>query len=238
MDAVSAEQAAVAAQYGLDFEADSSQYAKKATNASLDTGDILFTLSARFKFESKGADRIIAGKFDEGSLSGREYALLYRTATDRISLWFVSAFGDQHIVAADAIGSPTVGTWYVATITHNSTTNATSITVNASSADTGSFSFGVRSGSADFRVGAGQNVTWLMDGVVDWVGLWKNRVLSSGDHTLLYNGGDTLDFSSLDPSLLTNLESWWDFAEDATPSTDQQGSNDLAWVGTPVRVEI
>src|SRR5262245_41342588 len=68
-----------------DFERGNAEWFNHASNASLVTGDIDFTIAAWVQLESKGsAETIIVQKY--GSGSNREYELCHDAANDRFML--------------------------------------------------------------------------------------------------------------------------------------------------------
>lgn len=220
--------------------AGSAQFAGVASAAALEAGNIDFTLAARFRIDSDtGASQFIAGKFNGAVGSGEEYGLFYHDFFNRLT-WQVNLDGSTLAQAfANNLGAPALGTWYVATCTHDATNDRIRIWVNAAAVNETAYSNGIKTGGEDFQVGCDStNLTFKLDGAVDWVGVWKGRVLESADHTLLVNSGSTLSFAELDAGLLTSLTAWYDFDTGASPTPDKVGSLNLAWTGTPTPISI
>ncbi len=172
----------------VDLESGSSQYLSRADNASLSTGDIDFTLAAWVNLESKGAKRTIAARDNVDF----EYFFSYTNAFDRFRFEVYSGTGSVTL-NADDFGSPSTGTWYFVVAWHDSVNNLVGISVNAGTADTTSYSDGVRDSGSEFRLG-NNSFSELWDGQLDEFGFWK-RVLSGAERTELYNAGAGRDYA-------------------------------------------
>ena len=181
-----------------DFEATDGEYLSRASNASLQTGDIDFSLGACVKFGSKGATRVVLGKWP--ATGSFEYLLYYDSGADRFS-FAVSSTGSGNpgefaAVAANNLGAPSVGVWYHLVAWHDATANQIGIAVNAGTPNTTAHSGGVRAGTAPLNVGRNDDGdTNFWDGLIGPVRIWK-RVLTSQERTDLYNGGAGLAYSA------------------------------------------
>lgn len=178
-----------------DFELANSEYFSRADNASLSTGDIDFTFSAWLNFESLPVSCGILGKW--GAAGSREYILYYiGGATNRLQ-FYVSNDGTAFTsVTASNHGAITTGTWRNVVCWHDSVNNQIGIAGNAGTANTASHTTGVSDGAQEFVIGrdsGGAPGGIYFDGLIDEVGFWK-RVVTSGERTELYNGGNGLAY--------------------------------------------
>jgi hypothetical protein len=183
------------------FVVANSTFFNRASNSTMQTGDIDFTIALWVNLASKSAQRNIMGRWASGG--NFEYLLYYdlgsNTFTFVINVNGSDFFGN---VGSNNFGSPTVGDWNHVVVWHDSVNNELGISVNANTPNTQGWSFGVFAGSADTRIGE------TMDGSIDEVGFWK-RVLTSQERTDLYNSGAglTYPFSSGGPFPFFSLRS-------------------------------
>lgn len=199
---------------GANFVAANTEYLSHASNASLQTGDIDFTISAWVKLAAKGAYRMIVAK--DLYNTSREYWVNYIPTFDRFAFQVTSDGTDatQIAVYADALGSPSTGTWYFIVVCHDSVNNAIKIQVNNGTINSAGTAAGVYSGAAQFMLGANSDFgtpSNFMDGMIDEVGFWK-RVLTAGEITQLYNGGAGISYEEIaygfSPRSIAGLELW------------------------------
>lgn len=167
------------------FSAASSQYLSTADTTDLsasgaDLGDMTFTAWARLA--DKSAYRYIISKS-----ATTEYYIDYNPSQDR----FRFGWGDNY-VWADALGSPSVDTWYFIVGWYDSVGNTVNIEINglSDSANAGAFD---PSGNGSFLIGWQGTQGYYMDGLIDEVGVWR-RMLTSDERAQLYNDGAGLDF--------------------------------------------
>ncbi len=215
-----------------------SNYLSVADNARLSMGDIDFTLSGWVYMGDKTDNRTVVSKYDSNGVNQREYLIQYNLVNDRFQ-FFVSSDGSSGAsIFADALGSPSINTWYYVVAWHDSVSNTINIQVNNGTVNSSAYSSGVFNGTAAFALGsASQGISSLMNGRIDAVGVWK-RVLNSVDRTTLYNAGSGLEYASLNASPSINIIS---------PSSYQviqrNGSNQASiaitgtYGGTPTSIE-
>jgi hypothetical protein len=178
-----------------DFELSASETLSIASNSSLQTGDIDFTLAAWVQFESQAGDGGVVGKYGYDA-NTREYLVQYRV-TQRYLAFLVSANGTAFSeVQASNFGTLSLATWYFVVAWHDATANTINIQVNNSSPNSTSHSTGVLASSSLFRIGGVGNGSIInyFDGLIDEVGFWK-RVLTSDERTELYNSGAGRDYA-------------------------------------------
>jgi hypothetical protein len=155
-----------------------------ANNASLQMGNIDYTISCWANLHTKTANRFIFSK--RGSTSV-EYEANYKSSTDR----FVANFGTvgNNTVTANNLGSPSLDTWYFISVSHNATLHTLSIQVNNGTADTITESETPATDTGVFYIGeieVAPTIGW--DGAIDEFGIWK-RTLTAAENTTLYKSG-------------------------------------------------
>lgn len=174
------------------FTKASGQFLTIADNTALSTGDIDFTIAGWVNADSLSSTMGIICKWLQAS-SQREYRLDYASSRFR---WLLSSAGTSAdlVLSADNLGAPSTGTWYFIVAWHDSVNNVAGIQVNDGTANTSSYSSGVFNGTAGFDIGTSESAAGIpFDGLVDEVGFWK-RILTSGEKTQLYNGGNGLAY--------------------------------------------
>lgn len=167
----------------------SGQFLSITSNASLQTGDIDFTIACWVYMDSS-KDQAFMGKWKSGS---DEYLLSYRPGTGRFILFYSSNGTATASLSANTFGAPSLSTWYFLVAWHDSVNDQVGISVNGT-ADTASYSSGLTALGEPFRIGRqGDTTAWDVNGRVDEAGFWK-RVLSSGERATLYNSGNGVTY--------------------------------------------
>lgn len=168
-----------------DLEASESDYLYLADNADLSMGDIGMTVCAWVQIES-GTGHPIVSKWQ--TAGNREYVLYATASTFR---WLVSHDGSTNSSAASWSATYTPGVWYFVVAYHDPTANTLGISVNGAAAVTVSHSTGIYNGAS--RLGVGDSVLLFggakLDGKIDEVCIYKNRVLTADEIIWLYNSG-------------------------------------------------
>lgn len=176
------------------FTPGSSQYFSLADNADLSIGGgVDFTIQAWVRIADKSVTRSIVSKWT--GASDYEYVLYYDHTTDKFSLYVTSTGsfgGPSQLVTDDVTGTLSVDTWYLVHTWHDATNSLLGISVNAGTASTVSWTYGVDDGSAAFKIGSHDGGNYW-SGRIDEVALWK-RVLTSGERTSLYNSSNGLAY--------------------------------------------
>jgi hypothetical protein len=177
------------------FAAASLESLTRATNASLDTGNIDFTFATWVNAASLTGFPAILCK--DGIGANREYILLYDGTLSRFKFQ-VSSDGASFdgTVVADTFGAASTSTWYFVAAWHDSVNNQLGIAVNGGTADATAHSTGVMVGPEQFSIGSQNNASLFWNGLIDEVGFWK-RVLTSDERTWLYNGGAGRSYANI-----------------------------------------
>lgn len=166
-----------------DFEVGNTEYFEIASNPSLQTGDIAFTVSAWVQFESMPTPFIATR---DNATSEREWQVSYGSTFD-FTVFDPSA--TYHTVNSTGI-SATVGPWYFVVGWHDPVADKIYIQVNNGTVFEASHSGGAKASAAPFRIGARSYSTpFSFDGLIDEVGFWK-RLLTPAERTTLYNSGN------------------------------------------------
>lgn len=134
---------------------------------------------------------------NSGSFGNREYSIEYS---------FGSGASNPYIMRLNSSGAfGTTGNfsnnaWHHVVYTFNNTSKAYVFYVDGASAVSGTAGGVSLAGTSDFYIGANTNggapgTFW--DGNICLVGTWRNRILTAGDVTLLYNSGNGLSYAAM-----------------------------------------
>lgn len=174
------------------FVASSSEYLSRASESTLQTGDIDFWFAAwayptalnPLTFPS------VIGK--DVQATNREYLILYDSGTNRWR-WVVGSGGGGFIGRQDAntFGAPSINTWHLLVVYHSATSNQVGISVNGGAFDTSATTGAPSVWTNEFRIGGRTDSAagTFFDGRIGPVLFGKNYVPDSADVTWLYNGG-------------------------------------------------
>jgi hypothetical protein len=168
-----------------DFEDGNSESLSCASNPTLQATAAI-TVTAWVKLESKGSGDVQIVSKD--SASGREYTLFYRASSDRFAFSRLDLATDT---LANTFGSPSTGVWYFLVGWYDPATGEQGISVNGT-ADTATATSGRTTGtSSQFQIGARQysGFEGYFDGLIDEVGFWRGRCLTSTERATLYGAG-------------------------------------------------
>lgn len=180
-----------------DFEETSSQYFRKASNASLQTGDIDFTFTFWVNFESLTLIRRLVSKFGN-SAAVNEHAVSYDNVSNRFQFALQENGGAVKSVTANNFGAPSTATWYFVAAWYDHTNDTLNISVNNGTADQTTSVGGPAATAAGFNLGClftavDTAAIQFHDGLLDEVSFWK-RLLDASEMTRLYNSGSGLPF--------------------------------------------
>lgn len=166
-----------------DLELSNSESLSIASNASLVTGDIDFTIFAWVKAETLTDFQTVISKRQDAAQN--EYQIYYAASQ------FVFIVRDASTVSSITATTPTIstGAWYFIVAWHNASANTLNIQVNDGTVYTNSSPVTPRTGTAPLQIGSRDASTaGFWDGLIDETGLYK-RVLTSAERTWLYNSG-------------------------------------------------
>ena len=169
-----------------------------ASNASLATGNIDFTISFWTKVNDT-QNKIIVSKWDLttmqnvglGSGTG-EYYLGVQAGN-----FILGVHDGSAPTTGYATGGPiSAGVWYHVVFWHDSVNNQIGLAINGGVPAVYAHSSGVQVKSFSFQIGGDMPVA-NMYGLVDEVSFWK-RMLTPAERTILYNGGSGFPYYSFD----------------------------------------
>jgi Concanavalin A-like lectin/glucanases superfamily len=166
---------------------------ERATNTSLQMGDVDFTIAGWFYITEFTASRDLL-RLDNGA--AWDYDIYFSTPNGNKFTFYTERVSGGYKEVSSSI-SPVANTWYFVVAIHDSVNDTMSISVNNGTPVTIT---GVTGGTkvttgATFRVGSDI-------AKIDECGIWK-RVLSASEITQIYNSGDGLSYP-FTPLLLIN----------------------------------
>ncbi len=173
-----------------NFNVSSSQYLSIPDNANLSVGNQDFTIAVWVRPASKPSQAFIAAHTLNAG-NQRSWNIDYLSSVDRFR-FVVSSDGTSsgfRVIQADSAGSPSVNTWYLIIVWHDSNADTINIQVNNGSIDSASHSTGVFNSNASWTMGTRGDIFDFWDGRIDEVGFWK-KVLTSQERLDLWNGGN------------------------------------------------
>jgi hypothetical protein len=167
------------------FNTANSRYLSRASNSTLQTGDISFTIAAWVKADSLPTS-VIVSKRDSTIL--REWTLTYVPSAFRFNT-FDAAGNSAGLVLANT-PVPIIGTWYFLVAWRDKTSGTVNIQVNNGTIYTVAETTAPTLTNAGFKIGAfAEPASTFWDGAIDEVGFWK-RVLTGPERADLYNAGN------------------------------------------------
>jgi len=191
---------------GADLELDSSQFFSiaDASQSGLDFSTAL-SFSLWYKPETEPSPlAVLIGKREQPGNESYYFAHWPGLGGIRLN---VDANGDG--VTNDSFDFTVTlndATWYHLVITWDGATKTAKLYVDGSQSGSdivGSAVSSIYNGAAPFRMGAIDADQYLIDGMLDEVGVWS-RVLTSGEVTSLYNSGTPLAYEDFAPPAAGN----------------------------------
>lgn len=212
------------------FTATNSEFLSIADNASLSFGDEDFSFGAWAYLDSKTTHRSLVMKYTDATPI--EYGINYNSVSDRFHAAISGNGTIQNDVYADALGSPSTGTWYFVVAVHDSVGNTFKIYINGSATvNSVAHTAGCNNGNSAFLIGAENTVavpTFPWDGRIAKAFVYR-KALSTTEIDNLYNSGNGLADCQLSGSLLTSLEGYWNLSESSGTRADSTANaNNLA----------
>ena len=216
----------------------STQYLTKASNASLETGDIDFTAFGWINPSSVpvGSSQSPFGKYG-ASADKREWAIFY--ATDGKLNLTVSPDGTSTDTGSIISAILPVNNWYFIVAKHNSVNNLLKMKINNVSITDVAYTGGLSTFDCPFQIGARGDNTSLFAGRVDNVGFIK-RLTTDAEDTSLFNLGKGTKYAQLPATVSTDalLKGFWELNEYSasagavTRKDSTTNANDLTDTGT------
>jgi hypothetical protein len=167
------------------------------SNASLQVGDIDFTVACWAYLDNKVGVQVFAGKDEPGVGANREWAVLYNAGPDRFGFSTFTPVGVAHNLSANLFGVPAAATWYLIIAWYEAATNTMSIQVDNGGIDTlGTGGALQAAAAAEFQIGSRDGPNSPLDGRVDEVGFWK-RLLTVSERSALWNDGAGIGYDEI-----------------------------------------
>jgi hypothetical protein len=170
----------------------SNDYLNIASNASLQMGNIDFSIVYFFRASSvSGARGHVAKTSAAGGTTWEYYC-----RTNGTTLEFNISDGTNNGTASTTIAN---STWYFVTAIHDSVNNELRLYVDGTLVDTETWTTGGLVSSGAFALGARPATSYahFFAGDMDLVGIWK-RALTPAEITDLFNGGDGRDYAYIE----------------------------------------
>jgi hypothetical protein len=199
------------------------------TNASLETGDIDWTIAGWVKFAGWSTDYTVISKWPFPN-SQNEYVIYYDESLDELG--FLIELGDDSGVLGMSSGSiPNLDTsWHFFFCGHDSVNNQIFLSVDNETTNTLANTLGMHVGNGNFELGGiAFGGAFNFTGNIDQVGFWK-RVLTAQERAWLYNSGAGRSYAAVVTGLEVNIgvydaemrdlawhdtsalmEGWWDY---------------------------
>ena len=169
------------------FTAANSESLSCASNASLQCGDIDFTVVAWVYFDSIASQNAIVSR------QGQEYLLDCSSTFSNKFVFRVyqGAGATEKTAVSNTFGAASTGTWYFLIGQHDAANDLAGISVNNGALDTVATGGALSAATAaNLRIGARDAINQrFITGRVDEVGFWK-RLLTSDEKAHLYNSGN------------------------------------------------
>lgn len=167
-----------------EFSGAGTDYFSKASNASLQTGDIDFTWAFWAYRDTDTIKRV----FVKGTTNS-EYNCLFDGGASRYLFAVWTGAGQTGIASVELTTLLGTAAWHFIVCWHDSVANTINIQGNNGTVYSTAHTGGVHVDTQDFFCGildSGGSHPW--DGRLDEIGFWK-RVLTADERTQLYNGG-------------------------------------------------
>jgi len=177
----------------FDFDG-ATEYATLTNNASINFGDVDFSISCWIKADSHEAYEGFLAKASDYATQKIQYGFIFDGEAD---LNFVT--GDQTDVNWCGNVAINNGTWYHIVGVYDAVNSKSHIYVNNNKTSNEALSLNVAANACDLYGGCFFNGSGLFDGIIDEVGIW-NRALSDAEVSSLYNGGSGLSYADINPT--------------------------------------
>lgn len=168
------------------FVQSSSQYLSHVDATGINVAGINFSLQFWFWDNSNGADITCKGA---NSFGNNEYRVERPFAS-------VPKLEINNAGTLDATGSFPNNVWRHFVFTFNNTTKGGIMYIDGVSVGTKTWGSGAV-GTGDLRIGSNYGTSGFWNGNLCLYGTWRNRILSAGDVTLLYNSGNGLSYAAM-----------------------------------------
>ena len=167
-------------------------------NATLQTGDIDYTVAFWVNLDLKVGDRDFVAK--NGGFNNDEYIIGYELASDKFRYTVAGSKPAVYTtLLSTTLGSPATATWYLIVCWHDISTSEVYMQVNNGAIEEVIRSEPMYVGTPPFQLGFYNNAGAVLNpmaGFIDEVAFWKGRILGVPERDALWNGGMGLPFTS------------------------------------------
>jgi hypothetical protein len=176
-----------------------SQFLSHATDPAYDTAGVDFSLLSWFFLPTSNTGAGILARAQSTTFPQNGFSLgVGFNGTGFQAGLNIYANGNNNALWGNTFGNLTTGTWYMVVATVTGASTVMKISVNNSAFDTTTNGNAINSVSQPFYIGAGPTGAPSGNDVnIDQTGIWKNRILSTSDVNLLWNGGAGLTYAQM-----------------------------------------
>lgn len=176
----------------------------ESSDVAFQAGDIDLTLGAWAYIADKTTDRVIISRW-KLSTTQASYMVYYKQSSDRFVFVVTDDGVTEYEIAADALGSPSIDTWYFVVAWHDADADTINIQINNGTIDSASHSVGMKADTSKFRIGVAVDVGGtkfgLFEGLIDEAFVTK-EILTASEKSLLYNSGRGISYEGITGDLL------------------------------------
>lgn len=172
------------------FASASSKYLSVAAATAINMGATSFSLSFWY-YNTGGGGAVPISKYVGFGNGDFETNSSFTGGASPVT--FAACKGNNTAISS---GNQTQSTWHHYVFTYNSSGGAQNIYVDGSPVANNTVS-NAPSGTGNLNIGANAAPGAYIDGRMALVGLWKGRVLTSGDASLLWNSGAGLSYAAM-----------------------------------------
>lgn len=171
-----------------EFTPASSQFLSLSDTPDLSFDNQDFCVAAWVNLRSTVTDRDIVTKRKDATVG--EFRLVYR-ASPINRFEFNIKPGQSAAVRAEALGTPTLNTWYALFAWLDTKEQTTNLQVDGGSVDSvGTAGLVTTDSTSLFVIGAANDGTGAFwDGLIDEISIWKDRILTRDERAYLYHDG-------------------------------------------------
>lgn len=173
------------------FTAATSETLSRANNASLQVGDIDFTIACWVYVDTTVNKDI----WVKSSTNQQSYFLTIQSTKFQFIVSAGGTAATYTTLNATTFGNISASTWYHVVAYHDSVNDVIGIAVNGGAANTAATAAGVFAGTGVFALGGVLQYAY-MNGRIDEAGFWK-KVLTPAERLALYNGGNGITYPFL-----------------------------------------
>lgn len=175
-----------------DFVRASSEMLTVSDGSDLELGSGDYSLSAWLRPDNTTNLQGVICKMDQSPSRG--FTLIVNSGSFVMAHQGVDNFNTPAVTI-------TAGNWYHIVCTYNATTDEGIMYINGTASTPKTLSYAPTASSYLALGNYGDGLSYYYDGLIDEVSIWKNRILSSGEVTAIYNSGNGIPYESATTSV-------------------------------------